>query len=181
MTAAAPGRVLWLVRHATAVPDPPAGGSDHDRPLTPSGRRDAEALGRRLAGDRFGLAPVDLPTVALCSTARRTVQTAEAAVAAIPAELDLRRALYRATPDELLDEVRTVDDGVSAVMVVGHNPTIHRAAVAMVAEGDPDGRGPMSDRFPTCGVVVYRLPVERWRDVVAGSGVVAGWFAPPFG
>jgi phosphohistidine phosphatase len=168
------------VRHAKAVPDPPAGGADHDRALAPSGRRDAEALGRRLAGDRFGFAPGDLPAVALCSTARRTAQTAEAALAGVGTELDLRRSLYQATPDEVLDEVRTVDDEATAVMVVGHNPTVHRLAIAMIADDDEASRRALRDRFPTCGVAVYRLRAERWRDVAAGTGTVAGWFAPPF-
>jgi phosphohistidine phosphatase len=50
-----PVRHLWILRHAKAASDAPWGGSDKDRPLAARGRRDASALGRRLAAD-----PIDL-------------------------------------------------------------------------------------------------------------------------
>jgi phosphohistidine phosphatase len=50
-----PVHYLWILRHAKAASDAPWGGSDKDRPLTAHGRRDASALGRRLAAD-----PIDL-------------------------------------------------------------------------------------------------------------------------
>ena len=72
-------RFLWVLRHAKAVADPPAGGADYDRPLTGRGRHDAVDLGTRLAaGDGvFGLDGVALPQVILSSSAARTYQTAE--------------------------------------------------------------------------------------------------------
>lgn len=73
--------ILWLLRHAKAVADPPAGGTDHDRPLTPRGRRDAEALGRHLSDPGFG--PEGRPELVLCSTATRTVQTAAGVLSAL--------------------------------------------------------------------------------------------------
>lgn len=174
-------RLLWLLRHAAAVADPPAGGSDHDRPLTPRGRKDAEALGRRLAADRLGFDAAELPAVALCSSARRTAQTAEAVLGDPPTRLDVRHALYQASPEEVLGEVRTVDDDIGSVMVVGHNPTVHRLAIALIAADDEAGRRSLGEgRFPTCGLAVYHLAVGRWRDVAEGTAAVAGWFAPPY-
>jgi phosphohistidine phosphatase len=175
------GQLLWLLRHATTVADPPPGATDHDRALTPAGRRDAEALGRRVAADGLGFSREELPAVALCSTARRAVQTAEIALSGLRARLDLRRRLYHASPEEVLDEIRTVDDEVRSVIVVGHNPTLHRLAIAMIDDADEAARRSLGDgRFPTCGVAVYRLGARRWRDVAEGTGVLAGWFAPPY-
>ena len=168
--------ILWLLRHAKAVPDPPKGGSDHERVLTPRGRRDADALGRRLAGDRLGLAPGDLPELVLCSTATRTVQTAERALAQLdgPPSVDHLRSLYGATPDQVLDALRAVDDRVHSVMVVGHNPTACDLSVAM--DRSPDGRA----SFPTCAVAVFDLPCRRWAEVGEGEGRLRGLFAPPY-
>jgi phosphohistidine phosphatase len=182
-------RTLWVVRHAKAVADPPPGGTDHDRPLAPRGRRDAEALGRRLAGDRFGLDEADLPDVVLCSTARRTRQTADGIVTGLaalaePPAVDYRRALYYAGPDDVLAEVRTVPDDRRSVMVVGHNPTAHALAAGL---GDRDtvadiegAAGVEARGFPTCAVAVYRLPAGRWLDVAEGTGRLVGVFTPPY-
>jgi phosphohistidine phosphatase len=176
----APTRTLWVVRHAKAVADPSAGGADHDRPLAPRGRRDAEALGRRLAGGRLGLDEADLPDVVLCSTAQRTRQTAEGILAALaePPDVDYRRSLYYAGPDDVLAEVRTVPDDRRSVMVVGHNPTAHALAAGL---GDPDTAAGIEARgFPTCAVAVYRLPAGRWLDVSEGTGTLAALLTPPY-
>jgi phosphohistidine phosphatase len=169
-------RLLWLLRHAKAVPDPLPGETDHERPLAPRGRRDADALGHRLATDRLGCVPAELPGLVLCSTATRTVQTAERALARMtdPPPMDYRRALYGASPEQVLAELATLDDGVRSVMVVGHNPTAHALAVAMDREPAPDRT------FPTCALAVYCLPAGRWLDVAEGTGTLAGLFTPPY-
>jgi len=187
-------RLLWLLRHAKTVPDPPPGQTDHERPLAPRGRRDADALGRRLGpgGDRLGLPAGSLPTLVLCSTATRTVQTAERVLtgmadapgahgaAAPAARLECRRALYGASPERVIGEIRTVSDEIASLMVVGHNPSFHSLAAGMAA---PDDRPPgdLGQRgFPTCAVAVYRLPTGGWGDVAEGTGTLLGWFTPPY-
>ncbi len=73
-TPAQPSRILWLLRHAKTVTDPPPDGTDFDRVLAPRGRRDATALGRLFAGQGEGLGPalkgVPRPQVALGLTRR---------------------------------------------------------------------------------------------------------------
>ncbi|MHB8220741.1 MAG: SixA phosphatase family protein [Acidimicrobiales bacterium] len=208
MTGPEPGtqdhRFLWLLRHAKAVPDPPSGGTDHERPLAPRGRRDADALGRRLGpgGDLLGLptpalptpalptpalptpalptpvlpTPV-LPTLVLCSTAERTTQTAVRVLASWPAParppVDRRRALYGASPEQVLEVLGTVPDDVISVMVVGHNPTVHALAGLLPSNGE--------DRpFSTGGLAVYRFGIGRWEDVAEGTACELGRFAPPY-
>ncbi len=166
---------LWLLRHAKTVPDPPVGKTDHERPLAPRGRRDADALARRLEADRLGFKAADLPGLVLCSTAVRTVQTAERVLPGLgDPPVEYRRALYDATPEEVIDELRALDDGIATVMVVGHNPTAQILAVSL--EKKPDERR----TFPTCALAVYRLPAVRWADVEQGTGSLVGLFSPPF-
>jgi phosphohistidine phosphatase len=164
---------LWLLRHAKTVPDPPAGKTDHERPLAPRGRRDAEALGRRL---NLCFTSDELPKLVLCSTATRAVQTAERVLSGLasPPPVDYRRAIYGASPEQVLDELRTVDDSVPTVMVVGHNPTVRSLVVAM----DRTTAGQQS--FPTCALAVYWLPVGRWIDITEGGGTRLGLFTPPY-
>lgn len=173
-------RVLWVLRHAKAVADPPPGGADHDRTLAPRGRRDAGALGRRLAGDRFGLDRDDLPDLVLSSTAVRTRQTTEEVLSALadPPVVDFRHALYYATPEQALAEVQTVPDAARAVLLVGHNPTAHALAAGL---GDLETAVEVEVKgFPTCALAVYRLPAARWLDIAEGTGTLAGFFTPPY-
>ena len=83
--------------------------------------------------------------------------------------------------EEVLDEVRTADDDVTSLMVVGHNPTFGRLVIAMIADDDESGRRALGEgTFPTCGLAAYRLPARRWRDVAERTGSVVGWWSPPY-
>lgn len=172
---------MWLLRHAKAVSDPPQGGTDHERALAPRGRRDADALGRRLAADGMGFPPSDLPVLALCSTATRTTQTAERALAGLPTAVDRRRRLYYGSARDILAELRAVDDDIRSALLVGHNPATHSLALGMLAAGDTAGRAVIERRgFPTCALAVYRLPAPSWQDAAAGTATLAGFFTPPY-
>lgn len=176
-------RLLFILRHAKAKTDPPRGGSDHERELNPRGRHDASALGKRLAqGDRLRLARRDLPSLVLCSTAARTMQTAERALErwSTPPELRKERALYRADPDDVLDLLQTVDDELRSVMVVGHNPTIAEFAAMMIDPVTPPRGSVDRQGFPTCALAVVRLPYDRWSKLTPGTATWARLFTPPY-
>jgi phosphohistidine phosphatase len=153
--------------------------------LAPRGRRDADKLARRLGetGRDLGLAEAVTPGLVLSSTARRTVQTAERVLAGLaePPPLVLVHALYGASPEGVLDEVRLVDDGLGSVMVVGHNPTAHDLAGDILATDDRAGLAEVERRsFPTCALAIYWLPARRWADVAMGTATLLGLFTPPF-
>lgn len=140
---------LILMRHAKAERRS-ASGEDFDRALTEEGKADAAVIGKALAKD--GLAPA----LALVSAAQRTVQTWEAMKAAFPrARTQATRALYNASPMEILDAL----DGVTAgtVLVVGHNPGIHELAVGLLREGGAGSAvlGKVASRFPTATAVAF--------------------------
>lgn len=182
-------RTLWLLRHAKAASDAPSGGRDHERPLTARGRRDATALGSRLAEGPsvLGLDGTPLPEVVVCSAAVRTRQTAGLVVEAMGVRLPLDSylALYEADADETLQYVREIDEGAESALVVGHNPAVYDLAWELVADGDdarqPIGRGTLEAQgFPTCALAVLTLEVDSWEDVVHQCGRLAGLFKPPY-
>jgi len=183
----APSRTLWLLRHAKTQTSPPPGGTDFDRVLAPRGRRDARALGRLFAGGtaRLGVPrSVRLPSVALVSPAARTAATADLVLAGttLPPEVRPEKVLYNADSDEVLDQLRALEDKVDAVMVVGHNPTAHELSQALIQPGDKKGLALAARRgFPTCALGIYRFRVERWRDVGLHEAKLVALLVPPFG
>ena len=181
-------RYLWLLRHGKAVSDAPWGGGDRDRPLTGRGRRDATALGTRLAGGDpvLGLTGVPRPQLVICSAAVRTRQTAGLVVGAggDRLALDSLDALYGADTDVVLRYVREVDEGIGSVLVVGHNPTIYQLAWELLGDGR-DGRARdrarlESNGFPTCALAVLALAAPSWEDAVDGCATLEGVFTPPY-
>ena len=112
-------RTLALLRHAKSAY--PAGVVDQDRPLAPRGAREAG-----LAGDwlRANLPAIDL---VLCSTATRARQTV--ARAGVGAAVRYVERLYGASPSTLIDEINTVADDVTTLLLVGHEPAISALAL----------------------------------------------------
>ena len=184
-----PVRYLWVLRHGKAASDVPSGGSDRERPLTGRGRRDATALGERLASEDppLGLDGVPKPESVICSAAVRTRQTADLIVRSMRGEvqLDAYHSLYEADTDLVLQFLREIDERVVSVLVVGHNPTMYRLVWELLGDVDDAGRSEgrealEAEGFPTCALAVLTLDITAWEDLVRGCGSLDGLFRPPY-
>lgn len=162
-------RTLVLLRHAkSAYPDEVA---DHERPLAPRGEREAG-----LAGDwlRTHLPAID---AVLCSTAIRTRETL--ARTGIDAPVRYVERLYDATAGTVIDEINSVGDDVSVLLVIGHEPTMTEVALGLA---DPeatnaDAAERISTKFPTSAMAVLRLN-GSWTDLELGSAQLADFHVP---
>lgn len=124
---------LLIVRHAEAAPGEP----DELRPLTPTGRESARALGQRLRDDGFA------PDAIVTSPLLRARETAAALELGEPA-VDERLA-----PGASPDDVRDAATGRGAtVLVVGHQPDCGRAVLELAGVEVP---------FPPAGVYELEL------------------------
>lgn len=146
---------LTLLRHAKAVADSPGG--DFDRALNDRGRADAARMGRELQQLGFVF------DLILASPARRVVETLKGIGEQSPT-FDPR--IYNAPTEQLLDIVRSVDDGITSLLIIGHNPGIGRLA-SLLAGDDQAGQ---IDDYPTAALAEFALPVDRWRAVGDATG-----------
>lgn len=169
-----PARTLVLMRHAKAEA---FAASDQERPLAPAGRRQAVAAGESLAA--AGLQP----DAALVSSAVRTRQTWELLAsrlgrAPLP---EVRDDLYDATARTALDVLRTVDDAVVTLLVVGHEPVMSSLSLLLAAGGDRrEGPGDVELAgdlgqvrlgIPTATRCVLTLDGD-WSDLAPGGAVL---------
>ena len=139
---------LILLRHAKAE-RLSSGGTDHDRALTNSGRKDSAAAGKLIAerGEKVDLV--------LSSDSRRTRETWDGAAPHIGSKPELRmlRTLYDAS-DSYLPILKEEGGDAATILLVGHNPTIQRTAVTLAADlSSRDGRT-LADRFPKAALAV---------------------------
>lgn len=151
---------LTLLRHAKAERDSPDG-SDFARSLNDRGRRDAARMGEemRALGLRFDRV--------LASPARRVVETVEHAGQLAPT-YELR--IYEASSRQLHDLIRSTDDSVESLLMVGHNPGFEQLAAQLTTNGIED--------FPTAGMAEIELSIENWNDVAGGSGRLVRFVRP---
>ncbi len=147
-------KTLVVMRHAKAEQ---SGASDAERQLTDRGLLDATEAGQWLAGRGVE------PELALVSSAVRTVQTWDAANEGGGWDLEgtLEDALYEAGTESALDLVRAVDEAISTLVVVGHNPTM--ASLAALLDDNEITLG-----FPTSAMAVFSYD-GKWEDVDEAS------------
>jgi phosphohistidine phosphatase len=163
-------RTLVLLRHAKA--EAASGTPDLDRRLSSRGYADATAAGAWLG------AKGHLPELVICSPARRTRQTWHAVAVALteaasaPAPLPLpapllaplpaplpaptvqyERTVYDGGVGGLLGLVKGVSEAVSAVLLIGHNPTLSQLSALL----DP-AAGMDSDGLRTSGIAIHQVP-----------------------
>ncbi len=115
-----PAHLLHVLRHAKSSWEEP-GLEDHDRPLAPRGRKAAAAVSRYLKEATIS------PSLVLCSSAKRALQTYEGVRPS--GELLVETGLYAATAGEVIERLRDVPESTDSTMVIGHNPTMQLLVV----------------------------------------------------
>ena len=158
-------KTLFLLRHGKSGTHEPAG-SDHARTLTARGRRAAEVVSLYLAQRP------DPPSLVLCSTARRALETAAPLRHRLGIPFETDGSLYLAEPEAILGRVAEVDDSQSGVVVVGHNPGLHELALLLAARGDGAARARLREGFPTAALAILDLEIEQWGQIRPHCGTL---------
>ncbi|TFL11363.1 histidine phosphatase family protein [Pusillimonas caeni] len=168
----APSRRLFLLRHAEA--DRPPGTSDHERPLSAQGRDDAASMGVYLA--QAGL----LPQMALVSTSTRTRSTWELVQKALPELVPamFERRIYESTQDAILAAIRGTADEHESLVVVGHNPGMHRLALHLIGRADRNAFARLHSDYPPGALAVIDFEVDGWTDVAEHGGTLERFATP---
>lgn len=166
-------KTLLLLRHAKSSWDDPAL-ADFDRPLATRGRKASPRMGREMAQRGWQ------PDAALVSTAKRTRQTWALVVAelAFPPKADFRAALYDASPEQLLAELKRVPATAETVLLIGHNPGLEGLARQLAGHGsDAQALQWLREKFSTAALA--RLQFDgAWADLRAGAARLSHCLRP---
>lgn len=152
---------LLLLRHTKAADAD--GMADRDRPLTERGRRDADLMGSVIAAEP--------PDLILCSPAQRTRETLAGVLRHLPdhAEPVFIDALYGSGTDYRDTIMHTARES-KRVLVIAHNPAVHRTALSLTGAGDAALYAMLGGKFPTAGLAILAFKIDTWARLVRGSG-----------
>lgn len=164
---------LYLLRHTKSSWEDQAL-ADVDRPLSKRGRLAGAAIGRYLAG--AGLAP----RLVVCSTARRARETWSQVSAEMPDPPLIRyeASLYMAEPDELFGTLKALPDDADHVMLIGHNPGMAAFAELLTSQTRSAPFAKLRRKYPTGGLAVFDLAIERWSAIAPGCGRLLRFVTP---
>lgn len=164
-------KTLIVVRHAKTEADAV---DDWHRSLTDRGRQQARALGPVIAA-------LDLADLrVLTSTALRAVQTWEEIAPALAPGSDVRptEELYVFDQDDVLQVLREVDEDVTNVLVVGHNPALSHLTTWVTGTSLPaDPAVAKNGALRTCRGAVLRYD-GAWGDLDRDDCTVEQYLAP---
>jgi phosphohistidine phosphatase len=142
-------KTLFLVRHAKSSWEAPAL-PDKERPLNERGKRDAPAMGRRLA-----MREVKADLI-LSSPARRALATAKFIAKGIDykrGNIVIDHCLYPGAAATLLKIIHRLDKRVDRVMMVGHDPALTELARLLSKS---------ITHMPTCAVAEFTFETKSW-------------------
>ncbi len=164
-------KLLYLLRHAKSSWSD-AALDDHERPLAPRGKKDAQRLATYLRESRIK------PALVLCSSARRTRETLHGIKAGLPDDTSVlvEGDLYLAGTRDVIKRLRRVPDDVPSVMVIGHNPTMQELALSLAGHGDHLAR--LRVKLPTGSLVSVTIPSAKWSRLGDVGGEVTGFVTP---
>jgi phosphohistidine phosphatase len=163
---------LMLLRHAKS--SWPTGMQDADRPLSSRGEAAARMMGGYLAHHAL------IPERVLCSPARRTCDTWTGVLSSWPTPVDVvfDGRLYGATCQGIVSVVRSQDDAVRSLLLLGHNPGLQEAAEWLIAAGDVEQRERLREKFPTAALAVIDFALDKWSNLHERSGRLDRYVTP---
>ncbi|MBA8879762.1 SixA phosphatase family protein [Phyllobacterium myrsinacearum] len=163
---------LMFLRHAKS--DWPDDIDDHERPLAERGRQASPLMARYMAKE--GL----LPDLVLVSTARRTMETWELVRPAFGYEIGWREEprIYEAPARVIVDIVRSTSPAFKTLLVIGHNPGLHDAALKITGTGTESDLDRLGQKYPTAGLVVIDFKIRSWSELSEQSGQLERFVTP---
>jgi phosphohistidine phosphatase len=142
---------LTLIRHASADQD--SNLRDFERPLSRKGVSEAQDMARRFQERSL------VPDLILVSAAVRTRETADIFAKTLGVAARLLQAedsLYLADGEHILETIRGIGPRIRHLLVIGHNPGISSAAIALAPEA-------VLGDLPTCGTLTMSVSCTTWK------------------
>jgi phosphohistidine phosphatase len=155
---------LVLIRHAKS--DWNVGVDDYNRPLNERGRKDAPNMGKHLKSINL------LPDKIVSSSAERAISTARLVANGLRfplQEIIETKELYHASPKTILKQASLIENDVSTLFIVGHNPGISDFLSYLVDE---------DYELKTCCVAVLELKVVEWSALFQGTCILKQYISP---
>ncbi len=155
-------KTIYLARHAKSSWDSGAE-SDFDRPLNDRGESDAIKLGKELKIQNW------IPEKIIASPAIRAKQTCKSFCEGMEYPFDhveWNRDIYSAYMVTLLHMLAALDEKVSSVMLLGHNPAMEDLLVHLCGYASAAEYQLKNDKlFTTANVAKIETSVD-WKDLI---------------
>lgn len=107
------------------------------------------------------------PEMVLCSSARRARETlAGMALALDGVPIVYETRLYMAAAPDLLERLKKLDEALSSILLVGHNPGLEQLALFLSnPHSNPTMFKRIREKYPTAALTVLTLEDGGWETL----------------
>ena len=73
---------------------------------------------------------------------------------------------------------QNTEEGISHLMIIGHNPGMAVLAHWLVGSGSPTAMASLDLKFPTAALAVILFEVDSWQEVASATGHLEHFVRP---
>jgi len=164
-------KYLYIIRHAKSEASTNEI-NDHDRRLTNKGIERANNLNSWLKNKNPNI------EVLFTSSSIRTLQTADIICNGIisPIKKIVDKKLYAASEENLIDYISFLDENLTTIGIVGHQPGLQELAFTLVGSYAEGYDKVLNSNFSTSNAILILLNIKRWDQISPRVGVLADYF-----
>ncbi|MCP5361988.1 MAG: histidine phosphatase family protein [Hyphomicrobiales bacterium] len=165
---------IFALRHSKAGQTNKKLTDDHERPLTQKGVELCEQIAENLTSLSV------VPQVIICSTSRRTKQTADNLLEQLKQDIPVYYSskLYLASVEDIYDEIHGLSDEIDNVLLLGHNPGLQLFCMSVSGMGSKNLYRDMKNHFPPGALAQFELDIASWVEVAPRAAKLEGYLNP---
>ena len=164
---------LFLLRHCEAY-HYEENKSDHEKQLNENGRKCARLLKNWFENNKIVLDYI------LTSTANRTLTTANIIFSNYENKIYQKKELYLCDYNEILKELKILDNNFNSVIIVGHEPSISESLKFLISYCRPDLEYVAKSLYPTGGLSVINFNITNWNKIDENTGILDAFITPHY-
>ena len=164
-------KIIFLLRHASAN-QLQENLEDHEKVLNNEGKKQSELIAKWLKENNFSIDCIR------SSTAKRAMETSKIVFDYLKIPIACEKALYLCSSTEIIDLLKNLDDQMNSIAVVGHEPSISETLKLLVGDVRPDLETKIKEAYPTGGLSIINLNIEKWVELKEKEGTLDAFLEP---
>ena len=164
-------KYLYIIRHAKAEAST-SQINDHNRKLTNKGIERAKNLNNWLKNKTPNIEGL------FTSSSIRTLQTTDIICNGMipPIKKIVDKKLYAASEENLIDYISYLDENLTTIGIVGHQPSLQELALTLVGSYAEGYEKVLNNNFSTSNAILILLNIKRWDQISPRVGILADYF-----
>ena len=161
-----------LLRHASAEIEGFNHKDDHEKPLDEKGIIDCKNLSEWLKKSFLNF------DLVISSNANRALQTSRLVFEPLNISIQQNAIFYLCSYEEIFKSIKSLDDNISNVVVVGHEPSMSETLRELVGSTRPDLRNFLKSSYLPCTISFIHCNKKYWKQIEKGDGLLEAYMSP---